>query len=297
MSHQRVAVLSDIHGNHYALTSVLDAIQQQEIEKIIVAGDSTGPIMQNQVFKTLMEKKAIMIRGNGEKRIVRKKRGLISDNVWNQTSYAGNRWIYNDLDPAIKNFLEFIPDTRVIKFKESTPIQVVHGSPQDTINTQGILPEPSSSKSLKLQRVFSTISLEEAVRGVQESVLVCGHTHRPWIHRIDDILVINPGSVGNPCNGDPRADYAVLTWEDGQWSVEHKMVPYDLESESSGFLEKGILETVGAAARSTLSCRMTGFDVTLEFLLYVKEVQNAGSLNYEQAYSAASNSFDWKKYE
>ena len=55
MSLQQVAVLSDIHGNYNALTAVLDDIEQQEIRKIIVAGDSSGPTMQNQVFKTLME--------------------------------------------------------------------------------------------------------------------------------------------------------------------------------------------------------------------------------------------------
>ena len=297
MSHHRVSVLSDIHGNYHALTSVLDDIQQQQIENIIVAGDSTGPLMQNQVFRTLTEQKATMIRGNGEKRIVRNNRGLVPDNVWKQTSYALNRWVYNDLNPAIKNLLEFLPDTRVIKYKDSTPIHVVHGSPNDTFNTQGILPELASTESRKLQLVFSIISLEEAVQDIEESVLICGHTHRPWVRSVDNILVINPGSVGNPCNGDPQADYAVIAWEDDRWSVEHKMVSYNLESVSNEFLESGLLETVGAAASATMLCRMTGVDVTLDFLLYVKDVQSEGSLNYEQAYSAASESFDWKKYE
>lgn len=42
---------------------------------------------------------------------------------------------------------------------------------------------------------------------------------------------------------------------------------------------------------------MTGIDVTLEFILYIRKVQREGSMNYEQAYSAAANSFDWKNYE
>jgi diadenosine tetraphosphatase ApaH/serine/threonine PP2A family protein phosphatase len=127
--------------------------------------------------------------------------------------------------------------------------------------------------------------------------LICGHTHRPWVHRVDDIIVINPGSVGNPANGDPRADYAVLTWRDSQWKVEHKAVSYDLESVFNQFHESGTLETVGAFARTNMLCRMTGIDVTLEFILYIKKVQREGSMNYEQAYSAAANSFDSKNYE
>ena len=53
----QVAILSDIHGNFDALSAVLDELEQQEIQKIIVAGDSTGPTMQNHVFKALLEKK------------------------------------------------------------------------------------------------------------------------------------------------------------------------------------------------------------------------------------------------
>jgi predicted phosphodiesterase len=299
MSHLRAAVISDIHGNNQALTSVLEDIQTQEITNIIIAGDSTGPNNQNQVFKTLIDKKAIMIRGNGEKRIVGKQRGQIANSVWNQTSFSGNRWVYNDLESSIKNLLEFLPDQRVVSFEGTSPIRVVHGSPQDSNNSKGILPDQTSSDSKKLIRVHSTIPIEEAVIGVMEKVLICGHTHRPWVRRINDILVVNPGSVGNPCNGDPRADYAVLSWEDGLWNVEHKAVGYDLDSVYSDFKESGFLELVGAFARSTLLCRMTGVDVTLEFLLYVKDFRDSfdGSLSYDQAYTAAVNSFDWKQYE
>lgn len=297
MSHLQVAVLSDIHGNLQALNSVLADVQQQGIENIIVAGDSTGALNQNQVFSTLREKNAILIRGNGEKRIVSKNRGHIPSKSWDQASYAGNRWVYSDLDSSIMNLLEFIPDQRVVEYAGASPIRVVHGSPKDTSNAQGILPEQSSVDSNKLMRVHSTIGIEEAVYGLNERVLICGHTHRPWVHRVDDITVINPGSVGNPCNGDPKADYAILTWGNDQWSVEPKSVDYDLKLVYDQFHESGIMAEVGVFARTTLYCRLTGIDVTLEFLLYVKELLGEGSLNYEQAYSAAANSFDWKKYE
>ena len=293
----QVAILSDIHGNMDALSAVLDELEQQEIRKIIVTGDSTGPTMQNHVFKALLEKKALLIRGNGEQRIVRKNRAQIPEPQWNQIPYTGNRWAYNDLEPSIKNFLEFLPDQRVVEYEGTIPIRVVHGSPRDTNNTHGILPEQTSTDSQKILKVHRTISIEAAVQGLNESVLVCGHTHRPWVHRIEDKLVVNPGSVGNPCNGDPRAEYAVFTWSKDQWSVEHKAVSYDLESVFNRFHGCGVLETVGAFARSTLLCRMTGIDVTMEFLTYVRDLQSENSLSYDQAYSAAFTSFDWKKYE
>lgn len=292
----RVAVLSDVHGNHHALKAVLDDIRQEEISSIIVAGDSTGPIDQNKVYSTLFENKAIMIRGNGEKRIVTKRRGRISDSVWEQKSYAGNRWMYTDIEPFTKNYLEFLPDQRRVDFDNANPIRVVHGSPHDKYTAQGILPELESSDSQKLMNVHSTISIEEAVEGLEEKVLVCGHTHRPWTKTIDGILVVNPGSVGNPCNRDPRADYAILNWEKDQWTVESRAIPYDKQSMYDEYVQSGILEAVGAFARLTLLCRMTGVDVNLDFLTYVKSLVTEEGLSYEQAYPAAANSFNWKKY-
>jgi predicted phosphodiesterase len=290
-------VLSDIHGNFHALSSVLEEIKLEGVDRIICAGDLTGPLMQNRVFEALIEKNVIMVRGNGENRVVSTNRGQILADTWSHKSYAGNRWVYEDLDPAYRNLLEFIPDQRVIKYEDTSPIRLVHGSPQDTRNAYGVLPELLSDDSKKLVRVHRVKSLEDAVQGVKESVLVCGHTHRPWSHQVGDVLVVNPGSVGNPGNGDPRADYAVLSWSNDRWSVEHKVVPYDLDAVKTQFKESGILETVGANAKTTMYCRLTGVDVALEFLLYVKKLESENSMSYIQAYSSAADSFNWGQFE
>ena len=297
MGSLRVAVLSDIHGNFHALSSVLEEIELEGVNRIICAGDSTGPLMQNRVFEALIEKNVVMVRGNGENRVVSRNRGHASGYNWSQQMYAGNRWVYENLDPAYRNLLEFIPDQRVIHFENTAPIRMVHGSPQDTRNAFGVLPELLSDDSRKLVRVHRVKSIEDAVQGVKESVLVCGHTHRPWVHHVGDVLVVNPGSVGNPGNGDPRADYAVLSWSNGRWSVEHKVVSYDLDAVKTQFKESGILETVGANAKTTMYCRLTGVDVALEFLLHVKKLESENSMSYIQAYSSATDSFNWGQFE
>jgi putative phosphoesterase len=290
-------VLSDIHGNFHALSSVLEEIKLEGVDRIICAGDSTGPLLQNRVFEALIENKAVLVRGNGENRVVSRNRGHVSGHNWSQQMYAGNRWVYENLDSANRNLLEFIPDQRVIHLENTAPIRLVHGSPQDTRNAYGVLPELLSDDSKKLVRVHRIKSIEDAVQGVKESVLVCGHTHRPWSNQLDDVLVVNPGSVGNPGNGDPRADYAVLSWSNNRWSVEHRAVHYDLDAVKTQFKESGILETVGTFARTTLMCRMTGVDVALEFLLHVKKLESENSMNYIQAYSSAADSFNWDQYE
>ena len=143
---------------------------------------------------------------------------------------------------------------------------------------------------------MSTISVSRAVENLQENVLICGHTHRPWSIMVGDILVVNPGSVGNPCNGDPMSDYAVLTWVDDRWDVEHRSVEYDYEAACRNFIDSGIIESVGSIAKAYLMSRMTGIDVTLDFLDYLKDIQQTESLTYEEAFSAAGRSFDWTEY-
>ena len=293
----RFASLSDIHGNIHALTAVINDLRERGIKKIVVSGDITGLASQNTVFKILLKHKATMINGNGENRIQRKNRYQIPSEVWNSPSYAANRWIYNDLDQKYRNLVEFLPDQRVIEYNNASPIRVVHGSPKDTKYAQGILPEITTKDSRNLQRVFNTISLHDAIEYVEESVLICGHTHRPWSKNVDNILVVNPGSVGNPCNDDPRADYAVFTWFGDEWSVEHKAVEYDLEAEYSSFIESGALENGGAIARASLLGRMTGVDVSLAFLGYVKDIQSTGSLRYAEAFTSAEKTFDWQQFQ
>ena len=292
----RFAALSDIHGNYHAITAVLQDLQVQGIKKIIVAGDTTGPPMQNQVFQTLMENKATMINGNGESRIQKKNRYQIPSEVWNRLTYAANRWIYNNLDEKHRNLIEFLPDQRILEYKHTSPVRVVHGSPKDKQYTQGILPESTSKDSMNLQQVFKTINLRQAIEYIEESVLICGHTHRPWNQKVDDVLVVNPGSVGNPCNGDPSADYAVFTWSNDEWSVEHCAVEYDLDAAYSSFLKSGALESGGAIAKASLLGRMIGVDVSLAFLSYVKEIQKSGLFSYVEAYESAEKSFDWQQY-
>jgi hypothetical protein len=65
----------------------------------------------------------------------------------------------------------------------------------------------------------------------------------------------------------------------------------------SYFQESGLFENAYAYARSAYYCRMTGIDVTLDFLEYVRDLVSEESLDYNQAYIAASKTFNWNKYE
>jgi predicted phosphodiesterase len=65
--------------------------------------------------------------------------------------------------------------------------------------------------------------LEEITAGIDADLLLTGHTHLPFMRQYRNLLIVNPGSVGQPLDGDPRAAYAV--WEDGRVSL-HRVL-YD----------------------------------------------------------------------
>jgi predicted phosphodiesterase len=74
-------------------------------------------------------------------------------------------------------------------------------------------------------------SLARIARGADADVLVFGHTHRPWVRTIENVLFVNDGSVGKPKDGDPRAAWALLTVEaTDPVRVEMRRVPYDVTS-------------------------------------------------------------------
>jgi len=78
---------------------------------------------------------------------------------------------------------------------------------------------------------------------------VCvGHTHIPMHLRLDSQQVINPGSVGQPRDGDPRAAYAVID----RGRVEFRRVPYDIDRTLRQMREAGIEESVIGLAESVL---------------------------------------------
>src|SRR5918993_3941341 len=74
-------------------------------------------------------------------------------------------------------------------------------------------------------------SLARIAQGAETDVLVFGHTHKPWVREIEDVLFINDGSVGKPKDGDPRAAWALLTIEASTpVQVEIRRVRYDIAS-------------------------------------------------------------------
>jgi putative phosphoesterase len=114
------------------------------------------------------------------------------------------------LQPDDVRYLSRLPITRTVTV-EDTRFLLVHGSPRDPLDEYAPPDEEFWKRRLE---------------NVDADVVCVGHTHQPYVLTVGDKLVINPGSVGQPRDADPRAAYAVI---DG-FRVELKRVEYPIEN-------------------------------------------------------------------
>jgi putative phosphoesterase len=113
------------------------------------------------------------------------------------------------LSPEDRRFLAALPVTRTVTL-DDTSYLLVHATPRDPLDEYAVADVEFWKRRLQ---------------NVEADVICVGHTHHPYVLEVGEQLVINPGSVGQPRDGDPRAAYAVI--EDDH--VELKRVEYPVE--------------------------------------------------------------------
>jgi putative phosphoesterase len=281
----RFAVLSDIHGNLPALEAVFKDLEPFSLDGIIVAGDYIGGPQPNETIRLLRSMKGWMIRGNSDDNLIRYSKGKASDSWRDSKQWALTRWTYRKLDVEILVFLKSLPQQRVVKIGNTSPIRVVHGSHRDPSESIYPVDDPGLIKI-----VFSE---------VKEPVFICGHTHISWAIEQPGRLALNPGAVCGPLNGYVGAEYALLSWENYQWNAELRKVPYDIERVRMAFQNSGLLEEGGALAKAFLRSIETGSNIAEDFLSYAyKRAEAAGFKGCEvvpdSVWDAAAETFDWK---
>ena len=216
-----VAVLYDVHGNLDALEAVLADARQAGAERFVLGGDYAlfGPHPAATVTR-LRELDATWIRGNGERWTARPDEAPDDHVVLG--AIAASR---GELGDATVEQLAALPEQYA-----AGAARYCHGSPPSDVRS--FLPEPGGDE-------------DELLAGVHEDRLVFGHTHLQFRRRSrgGEVELVNPGSVGMPFDGDPRAAYAVVV-DDGE--VELRRVSYDHERAAASVRERfpGFGETV-----------------------------------------------------
>ncbi|MDU7885766.1 MAG: metallophosphoesterase family protein, partial [Clostridium perfringens] len=173
----RIAVISDIHGNLYALREVLEDIDNQNIDSIICLGDLVGyGPHPNEVIALIKRRNILCLKGNYDASVVDNDYTYIRDTDINSFSLP---WTVEELRTSNRYYLDNLPDDLSMNVCGKS-IKFVHGSPRK-INEY-------------LSEDYS--ELDEIMNELKEDVLVCAHTHIPYAKKIGNKVIINDGSVG-----------------------------------------------------------------------------------------------------
>ena len=258
----RLAVLSDIHGNLPALEAVLNDVQRRAVDEIVVLGDLADRTpFPLDVVQRVTETNCTVVRGNTDTHLLRMASGDAPEAWHSSLQFAPLRWTLSHLNLDALDFIAGLPDEVEVIGPDGTKMRFVHGSPDNA--SEGIYPR-------LLRRRF-----HEIVDELTESLLFCGHTHRPWFERSDGKQIVNPGSVGQPFNNSNDAHYALVEWSNDKWHIQHRQVSYDVETVSSAFETSGYVSEGGPFARASHLSICSGRDAMMPFLRYAHYLAQA----------------------
>lgn len=210
-----IALISDVHGNLPALEAVLERIDERGAAHVLCLGDTAGYYPQvDACCEELARRGVVALRGNHDEYLVagtRSGRSAWADLcIEQQQATVGS---------AARAWLAELPDAAVLG-----PIRAVHGGWSDHLDEY-------------LWKVD-----ESCFAGQDGRCFASGHTHRALVWRGREVRYCNPGSVGQPRDGDPRASFA---WFDGA-DFEIERVPYDVARTRAATAAAGLPPEVAA---------------------------------------------------
>lgn len=212
----RYGVISDIHGNLPAFEAVLSAMPA--VDGYLCAGDIVGyNPWPAECVERVRELDAPTVMGNHD-------RAVASDTGFrfNSMASAGVSYAREELDEDAIAWLGELADRETV----DEEILIVHGHPDDP--DRYTYPDE-----------FSPAMLVDDAR-----LTITGHTHVQGVREFDAGVVMNPGSVGQPRDGNPKAAFAVVEIHDSV-SVEQHRVEYDIEQVIEAVKEAGLPERIG----------------------------------------------------
>jgi diadenosine tetraphosphatase ApaH/serine/threonine PP2A family protein phosphatase len=233
----RAAVLSDIHGNLQALEAVLEAIDRDAPDELWCLGDLVGyGPRPNRCCALMAERADVCLIGNHDLAAL----GRLDLEIFSPDAAVTAAWTAENLEPETPAFLEPLEARG-----ERDGVGLFHASPRDPVweyvlspgiayaglaaTTQQLVLIGHSHVALHFR--LSTTTLATAEEGVE---LELG----------DDRWLLNPGSVGQPRDGDPRAAWLLLDLEAGKATFRRET--YDVAAAQAEIRERGLPEALAA---------------------------------------------------
>ena len=235
----RIAVISDIHANLYALEAVLAEIDRDPPDEIWCLGDTVGyGPHPNECCTLVRERSALTLVGNHD--LVALGSADIGVEDFNPEAAAASVWTSEQLTDETR---EFLSSLRPQATREG--FELFHGSPSDPV----------------WDYVIDPYSAADALARTEAPIVLVGHSHvATAISLVDGELhggvapadfapalgmarwLLNPGSVGQPRDGDPRAAFLRLDRESGQ--ARFGRIPYPVARTQAEIRERGLPDSL-----------------------------------------------------
>jgi putative phosphoesterase len=206
----RVAVVSDVHGNLPALEAVLDEIEREHVDLIVSGGDVAMGPMPAECVDALraLDREILWVKGNADRE------------AGPPEFEATTRWVAARLGPGRRKLLLKAKLSQRVDVDGLGFALVCHGSPR--------------SDEEILTKVSPEARVAEALTGVDEQVIVHGHTHVQYDRLVAGRRVVCAGSIGAPYEGLPGAYWALLGPD-----VDLRRTPYDVEAAAAAIRATG----------------------------------------------------------
>jgi len=226
MSDRSIAVLSDIHGNRWALEAVLEDIRRRGIDTMVNLGDCLyGPLDPAGTARILLEMDLPTVRGNEDR--------ILLDEAGRHPDSPSLPFVQARLQPEHVRWLRALPLTLVFR----DIFLLCHGSPERDNEYLAREVSPTACRLLPPEAIAAELAQ------ISQSVVLFGHDHLPALLSLPDgRLLVNPGSVGLPAYrddlpfphameaGSHHARYGIVTRARSGFAVEHVAIAYDWQS-------------------------------------------------------------------
>jgi predicted phosphodiesterase len=235
----RVAVVSDIHSNLHALEAVLATIEAEAPDELWCLGDLVGyGPRPNECCATIAERADVCLAGNHDLAV----RGTIDLEEFHGEAGLAATWTREVLEPEWKGLLD-----RLEPEGSAHGVSLYHGSARDPV-WEYVLSDEAALATLELAGTrlvlvgHSHVALQVVKSGDEIAGGVAPDGRELELGEVRALL--NPGSVGQPRDGDPRAAYLLLDLDAQQASF--RRVEYDVEQTQREMREAGLPEMLAA---------------------------------------------------
>ena len=217
----RIAVISDIHSNLDAFEAVIASLPSYD--HLLCLGDIVGYGAEpDGVIRRLhVLQPKIVLMGNHDFAVA-----SLNVSDFSQPAARAVEWTRRRISDESLRYLSSLAESAKIEVAGKR-LALFHGSPAAPLS-EYVFPEISEHDA------------EHLMKRAGAEIVLLGHTHIPMTHFVRNSLLANPGSVGQPRDGDPRASYAVLSISANVINFEIMRAEYDIDSAADKIRKAGL---------------------------------------------------------